>query len=68
MRSSLVVRASDVNTEVATVLGSDPASSDTVEFEGRQIKQCWIQYIEKIQEAFASEHRIATTKEDEEED
>jgi len=33
------------NAEVATVLGSIPASSDTVESEGRQIKQCWIQYI-----------------------
>jgi hypothetical protein len=31
----------------ATVLGSIPASSDTVESEGRQMKQCWIQYIEK---------------------
>jgi hypothetical protein len=36
------------NAEVATVLGSIPASSDTVESEGRQMKQCWIQYIEKI--------------------
>ncbi len=35
MRSSLVS-----NAEVATVLGSIPASSDTVEFEGRQMKQC----------------------------
>ncbi len=34
---------------VATVLGSIPASSDTVESEGRQMKQCWILYIEKIQ-------------------
>ncbi len=24
-----------------------PASADTVETEGRQMKQCWIQYIEK---------------------
>ncbi len=30
------------NAEVATVLGSIPASSDTVESEGRQMKQCWI--------------------------
>jgi hypothetical protein len=35
--------------EVATVLGSIPASSDTVESEGRQIKQCWITYIKNIQ-------------------
>jgi hypothetical protein len=27
-------------TEVATVLGWIPASSDTVESEGRQMKQC----------------------------
>jgi hypothetical protein len=30
----------DVNAKVATVLGLIPASSDTVESEGRQIKQC----------------------------
>jgi hypothetical protein len=36
------------NAEVATVLqGSILASSDTVESEGRQMKQCWIQSIEK---------------------
>ncbi len=35
------------NAEVATVLGSIPASSDTVESEGRQMKQYWIQYIEE---------------------
>jgi hypothetical protein len=29
-----------VNGDVATVLGSIPASSDTVESEGRQMKQC----------------------------
>jgi hypothetical protein len=28
------------NAEVATVLGSIPASSDTVESKGRQMKQC----------------------------
>ncbi len=28
------------NAKVATVLGSLPASSDTVESEGRQMKQC----------------------------
>jgi hypothetical protein len=38
-----VVRASDS----ATVLGSIAASSDTVESEGRQMKQCWIQYKEE---------------------
>ncbi len=36
------------NAEVATVLGSIPASSGTVESEGRQMKQCWIKYIPKI--------------------
>jgi hypothetical protein len=35
------------NAVVATVLGSIPASSDTVESEGRQMKQCWISYIKK---------------------
>ncbi len=45
MRSSRVVRASDDNQcQVATVQGSIPASHDTVESEGRQIKQCWIKY------------------------
>ena len=34
------------NAEVATVLRSIPASSDTVESEGRQMKQCLIQYLE----------------------
>ncbi len=31
----------------ATVLGSFPASSDTGESEGRQMKQCWITYIKR---------------------
>jgi hypothetical protein len=44
MRSSQCLTA---NAEVATVLGSISASSDTVESEGRRMKQCWIQYIEK---------------------
>ncbi len=35
------------NAEVATVLGSIPASSDTVESEERQMKQCWNQYKEE---------------------
>ncbi len=38
-----------VNAVVAIVLGSIPASSDTVESEGRQMKQCRISYIKKIQ-------------------
>ncbi len=41
MRSSRVVGASDyINGIVATVLGSITASSDTVESERRQMKQC----------------------------
>ncbi len=36
------------NAKGATVLGSIPASSGTVESEGRQMKQRWIQYIDKI--------------------
>jgi hypothetical protein len=36
-----------VNNEVATGLGSIPASSDTVESEGRQMNQCGIQYKEE---------------------
>ncbi len=35
------------NAVVATVLGSIPTSSDTVESEGRKMKQCWISYIKK---------------------
>jgi len=35
------------NAVVTTVLGSIPASSDTVESEGRQMKQCRISYIKK---------------------
>ncbi len=34
-----------VNAKVATVQGSIPASSDSVESEGREMKQCWITYI-----------------------
>jgi hypothetical protein len=40
MRSSLLVKASDCHAEVAIVLGSILASSDTVESEGRLMKQC----------------------------
>jgi hypothetical protein len=36
-----------VNVKVATVLGSIPASSDTMESERRQMKQCWITYIKR---------------------
>jgi len=35
------------NAVVATVLGTIPESSDTVEFEGRQMQQCWISYIKR---------------------
>ncbi len=38
---------SGANAVVATVLGSIPASSDTVESEGRQMKQWWIPYIKR---------------------
>ncbi len=37
-----------VNAKVATVLGSILASSGTVESEGRQKKQCWINKVQKI--------------------
>jgi hypothetical protein len=41
MRPSRVVRASmTANAVGATVLGSIPVSSDTVESEGRQMKRC----------------------------
>jgi hypothetical protein len=46
MRSRPVVRTSEwlerptANAKVETVLGSIPASSDTVESEGWQMKQC----------------------------
>ncbi len=36
-----------VNAIGATVLGSILASYDTVEYEGRQMKQCWITYIKR---------------------
>jgi hypothetical protein len=41
----LIVERLAVNAEVATVQGSIPASSDTVESEGRQMMQWWIKYI-----------------------
>ncbi len=37
------------NAVVATALGSNRASSDTVESERRQMRQCWISYIKNIQ-------------------
>jgi hypothetical protein len=43
MRASRVVKSSDrltAKAKVSTVLGSIPASSDTVEPEGWQMKQC----------------------------
>jgi hypothetical protein len=39
--------ADGVNAKFQTVMCSIPASSDTVESEGRQMKQCWIKYIRK---------------------
>ncbi len=36
-----------VNAKVAIVLGFIPASSDTVESERQQMKQCWITYIKR---------------------
>ncbi len=47
MRSSRVVRASGCQWQSRNSrgVGSIPESSDTMEFEGRQMKQCWITYI-----------------------
>jgi hypothetical protein len=47
MRSSRVLELLTAVAEVATFLGLIQASSDTVESEGRQMKQCLIQYIRK---------------------
>jgi hypothetical protein len=44
MRSSRVLERLTVNAKVATVLGSNTASSDTMESEGRQMKQSLITY------------------------
>ncbi len=41
------VQSMTANAKVAKVLGSIPASSDTVESEGRQMKQCWKQYTKR---------------------
>jgi hypothetical protein len=35
------------NAKIARVLGSIPASTDTVESKGRQMKQCRIKYLSK---------------------
>ncbi len=45
-RAELLERLT-ANAVVATALGSIPASSDTVETEGLQMKQCWITYIKR---------------------
>jgi hypothetical protein len=42
------VRDLTANAVVATVLHSIPASSDTVESEGRQMKECGISYIKRV--------------------
>jgi hypothetical protein len=54
MRSSLsgwdlaqLLERLTANAEVATVLVSIQASYDTMECEGQQMKQFWIEYIEK---------------------
>ncbi len=53
MRSNRVVRPSDMmpaNANAAKVLGSIPVgSSDTVEPEGRQMKQCLRKYFKRFQ-------------------
>jgi hypothetical protein len=54
MRSSRVVRASYItaNAEVATVLGSIPASSEAVKSEGRLRKQCRIKKLSHLKKTF----------------
>ncbi len=48
MRSGLVVRASGCQCRSRTSPGFDPSIlCDTVESKRRQLKQCWIQYMEK---------------------
>jgi hypothetical protein len=44
-----VVRALTANAKVATVLSPTTASSDTLESEGRQMKQCRIKCIKNNQ-------------------
>ncbi len=50
MRSSReVIRAClTANVKVTTVLGTIPASSDTVKSEVQQMKQCWKEYIKNL--------------------
>jgi hypothetical protein len=45
MRSSEWLERLTANVKVATVLGSIPASSVTVDSEGRQMKQCGKKYL-----------------------
>ncbi len=47
-----------VNVKVATVLGPNPASSDTVESEGRQMKQCWITFKCRKKSTYFSSQKI----------
>jgi hypothetical protein len=47
----LTAKCRSRHSPVATVLGSIPASSDTVESEGRQMKQYWISYIKNKKNA-----------------
>jgi len=47
MRCAEYLERLTASAEVETVLGSVPASSDTVESEGRQMEQCLLHYIEK---------------------
>jgi hypothetical protein len=46
-RYHLPLKHLKANAVVATVLGSIPASSDTVDSVGRQMKQGWISFIKK---------------------
>jgi hypothetical protein len=52
LRPSWVVRASaweSMGTIQRSCMGLISASSDTMEFEERQMKQCWIKYVKMIQ-------------------
>ncbi len=60
MRSSQVVKASDSQCQSATLLGSIPASSDTVESEGRQMKQL-IKYYETKKNSILKEEENKTS-------
>ncbi len=52
---SFCIQSMTANAKVATVLGLIPASSDTVEYEERQMKQCLIQYIVRYISKFPKE-------------